>query len=103
MQMHIQTKHLHIVKKILKNYPYSFYVFGSRATGKEKEFSDLDLCFWDNIPQSERLQLEEAFEESDLPFTVDLVHLPSCDPGFQKSILKTMQVIQQTAPLSKTS
>ena len=45
----ISDKHLKIVKDILQKYPYDFYVFGSRAKQVAKKFSDLDLCYFDNI------------------------------------------------------
>lgn len=48
-------------------------VFGSRAHCKAKPFSDLDLLVLGK-PLGYRLRgaLEEAFDESDLPFRVDI-------------------------------
>ena len=45
----ISDEHLELVKCILKKYPYNFYVFGSRSKQQAKKFSDLDLCYFDNI------------------------------------------------------
>lgn len=63
-----------IVKKILAPYPYTFYVFGSRAKNKARPLSDLDLCIKDKaaMPLHTLATLEAAFEESDLPFKVDV-------------------------------
>ncbi|MFN3628707.1 MAG: nucleotidyltransferase family protein [Casimicrobiaceae bacterium] len=50
-------------------------VFGSRATGQARPFSDLDLMIIAEQPLSLdlRAELSEAFEVSSLPFRVDLV------------------------------
>lgn len=51
------------------------WVFGSRATGRARRFSDLDLA----IDAGRRLTLDEfaalaeAFSDSDLPYKVDIV------------------------------
>lgn len=50
-------------------------VFGSRAGGRVKRFSDLDLVLEGPapLPLSLLAMLAEAFDESLLPFKVDLV------------------------------
>ena len=45
MKINTEPRHLAIIQKILNQYDYSFYVFGSRATEKVKPLSDLDLCY----------------------------------------------------------
>ena len=55
---------------------YAAHVFGSRAHGRNlKEFSDLDLCVIGPSPLDSDvlLRLRAAFDESDLPFKVDIV------------------------------
>lgn len=49
--------------------------FGSRATGKAKPWSDLDLSVEarDPLPLSVMALLREAFDESALPWKVDLI------------------------------
>jgi uncharacterized protein len=51
------------------------WVFGSRATGKARPFSDLDLLFTRpvSLSWSQRAALREGFEASALPFMVDVV------------------------------
>jgi uncharacterized protein len=51
------------------------WVFGSRARGTQRPYSDLDLLVeaTPHLSKSERDSLMEAFEESELPFKVDLV------------------------------
>lgn len=50
-------------------------VFGSRATGRARPFSDLDLLLIDppRLSWRQRADLRDAFEASELPFSVDLV------------------------------
>jgi predicted nucleotidyltransferase len=88
MSLYLEKRHLDIVNNILAKYNYRFFAFGSRVTGKNTKFSDLDLFYFADIPSNERLRLEEDFEESDLPFTVDLIDYNSCDAEFQNIILQ---------------
>ncbi len=63
-------------------------VMGSRVTGPAKPFSDLDLVIMGDEPLELRTigQLREAFDESDLPFAVDLVEWASASEGFRQII-----------------
>ncbi len=99
--MHLEARHLKIVTNILAKYPYAFYVFGSRANGNPKQFSDLDLCFFDDISDNEYMHIEEDFENSDLPYKVDLVDWNKCDEVFKK-IIKDGMVCIQTGDKFKT-
>ena len=64
------------------------WVFGSRASGRARRHSDLDLA----IDAGRRLSLDEtailaeAFCESDLPFRVDLVDWQAIGDGFRRRI-----------------
>lgn len=88
-----EPRHLKIIMDILQKYPYHFYAYGSRARGDAGKSSDLDLCFFDNIPNNIRFSIEEDFEESRLPYTVDLLDWNKCDPSFQEIIKKDMKPI----------
>jgi predicted nucleotidyltransferase len=79
-----------IIKDILAKYPYQFYAYGSRTKGTAKKYSDLDLCYLDNISRSEILNLNEELIESDLSFRVDLINLNKADLSFKKSIQKDL-------------
>lgn len=85
--IHMDQRHLNIVKSILQKYPYTFYAFGSRVKGTHRHLSDLDICFMENIPGNIIAHIREDFEESNIPFTVDLVNWNTCDETF-KSIIK---------------
>lgn len=89
--LELSEKDWQIVKEILQKYPYVFYAFGSRVKHTAKKFSDLDLCYKENIPLSVIVKIESAFEESDLPFKVDIVDWKKCDESFQRLIEKDFQ------------
>lgn len=53
------------------------YLYGSRARGTFREFSDIDLAV-DTGPNKERLNIEEAkgvFDNLNIPYKIDLVDL----------------------------
>ena len=87
----IEKKHLEILKSILKKYSYTFYVYGSRVTGKNRKYSDLDLCYREIIPTKIISDIREELEESDIPFRVDLVYWNDMPEGFQKLIEKDLK------------
>lgn len=59
------------------------WIFGSRATGHARPFSDLDLLVTKprQLSWSQRAALRDAFEASDLPFCVDLVEADGLTPA----------------------
>lgn len=63
-------------------------IFGSRARGESRRFSDLDLAIMGPrlLTPLERAELREGFSNSDLPFRVDLVEWISASEGFRASI-----------------
>lgn len=86
-----------IVLDILNEYlpDTSVWVFGSRIKGTAKTYSDLDLALITTQPLTLRQQseLEHAFTDSDLPFTVDLVDWASCSETFKQVILQRYEVL----------
>ncbi|MBL7963601.1 MAG: nucleotidyltransferase domain-containing protein [Flavobacteriales bacterium] len=66
------------------------WAFGSRVNGTAKRFSDLDLALYAGsaIDLRTMAELRNAFEESDLPISVDLLDLASTSPAFRKLIEK---------------
>jgi predicted nucleotidyltransferase len=72
--LQLETKHQKIIRNILSKYPYHFYAYGSRVKGTARKFSDLDLCYQENIPDSLVFEIKDEFTESNLPFIVELVN-----------------------------
>ena len=63
-------------------------VFGSRATGRARPFSDLDLLLIEPcaLSWSQRADLRDAFEGSTLPFKVDVVEADSLAAGMAQRV-----------------
>lgn len=94
----IRHDQLEIVKAILKRQVPNAEVraFGSRVTGTAKNHSDLDLVIVGEGPLDFRTKalLEEAFEESDLPFRVDIVDWATVSDSFRNIIERQYEVVQ---------
>lgn len=89
-KIQLEDKHLEIVRNILTELNMSVFVFGSRAKNTAKPLSDLDLCLKDIYEKSTIRKLQNAFEESDLPFKVDVVVWSDLSDDFQKHIEKDL-------------
>ncbi|MBI2602775.1 MAG: nucleotidyltransferase domain-containing protein [Deltaproteobacteria bacterium] len=65
--------------------------FGSRVSGTPKKYSDLDICLDNGAPLelSKWDLLDEAFEESDLPFKVDISDYHRISEDFRKLVEQT--------------
>ncbi len=87
-----------IIQRILKNRipTHTVWAFGSRATGKAKPFSDLDLAIIGEEPLGLALSaaLSHDFSASDLPWKVDIVDWATTSPIFQKIIEQDKVVVQ---------
>ncbi|OUJ06304.1 nucleotidyltransferase family protein [Acetobacter malorum] len=72
------------------------WVFGSRAKGTAKPYSDLDLAIIgeEPLPLLVRVGLEEAFSSSLLPWKVDVLDWATTDAVFRDLIQKDHIVIQ---------
>ena len=67
------------------------WVYGSRAKGRARRYSDLDLMLDDRgreIPWSVLGNLDEDFDESSLPIIVELHDLAATDANFLERVRK---------------
>ena len=88
-QLAISPSELQTVKQILKQHlpdAVHVWVYGSRANGNAKRFSDLDLAI--ELEGGKTLdfgllaQLAMAFDESDLPWKVDILDINAAPESF---------------------
>ena len=94
--------HRRLVLNILRaNFPASakIWVFGSRATGRARRYSDLDLAIDIGRPMTldETAALAEAFSDSDLPYRVDLVDWQEVDSRWRQKIMAERVALAETA------
>jgi type I restriction enzyme S subunit len=101
MLLDLRADYLKIVQDILQKHvpEREVWAFGSRAKWLAKEYSDLDLCILGDAPLSFSTLglLEEAFDESDLPYKVDLVDWATTSESFRKIIEGEKVVIHSGA------
>ncbi len=89
----IRPDHLEIVQNILREHlplDVKIWVFGSRAKWSAKDYSDLDLALEgkEKIPSRMMIDLEYAFEESALPWKVDVLDINAISPEFRAVVEK---------------
>lgn len=86
----LDSKSLNYIRTVFSNKLPSadIRVFGSRATGKAKKYSDLDIAIIDEQPVTSKTlsELRETFSNSDLPISVDIVDWHTISKEFQEAI-----------------
>lgn len=87
----LEDRHLNFVHQTLDKYLKNskYYIFGSRADGTYKEYSDIDIAIDMNttpIPIDILGKLMIEFEDSTFPYEVDIVDLNSIDEKFKNLI-----------------
>lgn len=102
IKIKLSPKDLVEVRKILKDIvpEYPVWAFGSRVRGNEKQYSDLDLVVitTEMLPLSIMADLNNAFDESDLIFRVDIVDWATTSDTFRR-IIEAEKVILQAATI----
>ncbi|MDE2837968.1 MAG: restriction endonuclease subunit S [Chloroflexota bacterium] len=94
--MDVRPDHLAIVQGVLREHlpaGVKVWVFGSRANWTTKDSSDLDLAIEGEGKLSHHVlgALRDAFEDSTLPYTVDVVDLNRVGESFRQ-IVESQQV-----------
>jgi predicted nucleotidyltransferase len=84
----LREDHAAIVRAVLREYlprDAKAYIFGSRAHGGARRYSDLDLALEWGQPLGLDLlaRIAEALSESDLPYKVDVVDVLTAEPAFK--------------------
>jgi type I restriction enzyme S subunit len=73
---------------------FAIFVFGSRATKKHKQYSDLDLWIESSpeLSAQELSVLKQNFTDSDLPIKMDLLTPSTCLEEYRERILKEREL-----------
>jgi type I restriction enzyme S subunit len=102
MHIALPAEHRRLVLNILRtNLPRStkVWVFGSRASGRARRYSDLDLAIDAGrlLTLDEIAELTEAFSDSDLPYKVDLVDWHNIDDRWRQTIMAERVALTEAA------
>lgn len=94
----LAPEHLRLIQRMLaERLPgREVRAFGSRVRGRAKPASDLDLVVMgeERIPDLVQAELRADFEESDLPFCVDVLAWRDAPPGLREIIVREGVEIQ---------
>ena len=91
MKFGLEKRHLDFILQVLqKNIPHAkFYIFGSRAKGNYKEYSDIDIAVKlgkETLSANVHGKILMEFSDSTLPYEVDVVDLNAIDDKFKNLI-----------------
>ena len=90
----VSEEELKIIENIIAPYRdiYEFFAYGSRAKGNFRELSDLDIMVRGKIPINinDFEELKEKFDNSSLPYIVNLVDYFSLTESFYSIIKKDL-------------
>lgn len=84
----VTSKEQDIIENILKDYPYSFYYYGSRVKGDYTKASDLDILLKadEKLPPAVLNELARKFNESKIPYIVNIAEYICMNERFYKLI-----------------
>jgi len=92
-----------VVRDLLRRHvpDRAVWAFGSRAKRTAKAFSDLDLVVVgeETLGIDRMATLREAFQDSVLPFKVDIVDWALAEEQFRKTIEESRVLLQDSQPL----
>ncbi len=92
----LEQKYLNFIKTTINSYLNNseIYIFGSRARGDAKKYSDIDIAIKskDLTPQITE-KLKYIFENSTLPYEVDIVDLNNISENFKNIILGDLKKV----------
>lgn len=101
MKFGLEQRHLDFILQVLRNNipekEAKFYVFGSRARGNFKEYSDIDIAV--ELP-NEKLSADVLgkilieFSDSTLPYEVDVIDLNAIDEKFKNLIQESLVILE---------
>jgi nucleotidyltransferase substrate binding protein (TIGR01987 family) len=93
--LHLDENHLSFIISIIKSIQElnscSVYLYGSRVEGKSVKYSDVDIALdyeGKPFPDALKIKLLSLFEQSVLPYTVDIIDLNSISPVFRAKVEK---------------
>lgn len=73
----------------LKSLDAKVWIFGSRARGDHRKFSDLDILVESARPETQTLisKIREVFEEGNFPYKVDIVYFKDLAKSYKSNVI----------------
>ena len=92
----VSEKEERIIKSILGQYPYDFYYYGSRVKGDYQKSSDLDILLKseDDVPYSVIDNIELKFNESKIPYIINISLYKNIDKNFYNMIKNNLVMVE---------
>lgn len=91
----MDSKWQKLIKSVLQKHlsqNYQAFIFGSRAQGTNRPYSDIDLGILGNnqLSSSKIVSIKNDLEESRLPYRVDLVDFQAVSDKFRNTAMRKM-------------
>ena len=89
----LEKKYIDFIKRTIESNltEYKLYIFGSRVKGRAKEYSDIDIAIDSkNLTPAVKSKLEFIFEDSTIPYEIDIVDLNNITETFRNMIQKDL-------------
>ena len=87
----IPQKHLRQIIKAVRNHDqkasHQWFIFGSSL--RKKHFGDIDLGVQGKIDNKNISALQETFENSTLPYKIDIIPFEKTSISFQQNVLNS--------------
>lgn len=86
-------KIIEILNRFVSN--HKVVAFGSRVRGNAKKYSDLDIAIYgkEKLDVKTIAQIKEEFEETDIPFRIDILDYNNISDEFKKIIDEKNEII----------
>ncbi len=94
--INLEPEYIEFIKRTVASHlkHYKLYVFGSRVTGRAKQYSDIDLALdSEELTGEVKSKLEFIFENSTMPYEVDIVDLRKISEKFKNIISKDLVLL----------
>lgn len=92
----LDQKTTNIIKQIIRRHlpdtSYKSFIFGSRATGTNRQFSDIDLGILGpkSLSPQEYISIKDDLDQSDIVYRVDLVDFTNVSDNFKQIALNNI-------------
>ena len=89
MRYGLNEETYNLIKEVIeRNSKYKFKIFGSRAKGKYKSNSDIDIAIFENVTQEDKFKIKNEMDELNIIYKIDLVFI---EENIKKELLESIK------------